>query len=74
MNVHDIAEYGSFPTLGVPYWGVPMKRIIVFWGTGVPLIWATSISTPRVSTSGGWRRGEGGGLGFRGLGVWGLGK
>ena len=27
-----IKLYGGFPKLGVPFWGVPMIRTIVFWG------------------------------------------
>ena len=25
--------YGRFPKLGVPFWGVPIIRIIVYWGS-----------------------------------------
>ena len=32
--------YGGFPKLGVPFWGVPIIRTIVFWGQyWGPLIW-----------------------------------
>ena len=24
--------YGGFPKLGVPFWGVPILRLIVVWG------------------------------------------
>ena len=35
----------SFPKLGVPFLGVPIKRIIVFWGLyWVPLFWETTRS------------------------------
>ena len=28
----DLNSYAGFPKLGVPFWGVPIIRIIVFWG------------------------------------------
>ena len=32
----------GFPKIGVPFWGVPIMRIIVFGGIlGVPLFWET---------------------------------
>ena len=32
--------YGGFPKLGVPFWGVPIVRTIVFWGLywGPPIL------------------------------------
>ena len=27
----DIRIYGGFPKLGVPCWGVPIRRTIIYW-------------------------------------------
>ena len=38
------SRYGGFPKLGVPFYGIPIIRIIVFGVyIGVPLFWETTI-------------------------------
>ena len=53
----QFCKHGGFPKLWVPFWGVPIVRIIVYWGLywgiGVPLFWGTVTlhSTATLSTA-----------------------
>ena len=38
------SRYGSFPTLGILFWGVPVISIIIFWG----LHWGPLVASRKV--------------------------